>query len=96
MTDAEIMRDALGQPTIARAFLTSVAGHPDRTAVREFGTGRSLTYGEWRARSRAVAGGLARLGVRRGDRVALLMTNRLEFHVVDMGVVLLGAAPFSL
>ena len=24
------------------------------------------------------------------------MTNRLEFHVVDMGAVLLGAAPFSL
>ena len=64
--------------------------------MREFGTGRSMTYDEWLERSGAVAGGLAKLGVERGDRVALMLTNRLEFHVVDMGAVLLGAAPFSL
>ncbi|HEX4249317.1 MAG TPA: AMP-binding protein, partial [Pseudonocardia sp.] len=36
------------------------------------------------------------LGVRRGDRVALLMGTRMEFHVVDMGALLLGAVPVSL
>ena len=90
------MKEILEQPTIARAFLRSVELNGEREAVREFGTGRSMTYGEWLERSGAVAGGLAKLGVARGDRVALLMTNRLEFHVVDMGAVLLGAAPFSL
>jgi long-subunit acyl-CoA synthetase (AMP-forming) len=90
------MKEILEQPTIARAFLRSVALNHEREAVREFGTGRSLTYGQWRERSRAVAGGLAGMGVKRGDRVALMLTNRLEFHIVDMGAVLLGAAPFSL
>jgi long-subunit acyl-CoA synthetase (AMP-forming) len=90
------MKDILEQPTIARAFLRSVELNTEREAVREFGTDRSLSYREWRSRSAAVAGGLARLGVKRGDRVALMLTHRLEFHVVDMGAVLLGAAPFSL
>ena len=65
-------------------------------ALREFGSERSLTLGEWAARARLVAGGLEALGVGHGDRVALLLTTRLEFHVVDMGAVLLGAVPFSL
>jgi long-subunit acyl-CoA synthetase (AMP-forming) len=90
------MNEVLAQPTIARAFLRSVEDNRDRVAVHEFGTGRALTYGEWLERSAAVAGGLARRGVGRGDRVALLTTNSLDFFVVDMGAVLLGAAPFSL
>jgi long-chain acyl-CoA synthetase len=90
------MSAILEQPTIARAFLRSATEHADRVAVREFDTGREITYGEWLERSGAVAGGLAKLGVKRGDRVALLLTNRLEFQIVDMGAVLLGAAPFSL
>jgi long-chain acyl-CoA synthetase len=96
MDAAAVTQDVLEQPTLARAFLRSATAHSERPAVTEFGTGRSLTYGEWLARSRAVAGGLAELGVRRGDRIALLLTNRLEFHIVDMGAVLLGAASFSL
>src|SRR5215216_1418912 len=92
----EVMRDALAQPTIARAFLRSATGNRDRVVgVREFGSGRELTYGQWLDRAGAVAGGLQQLGVGRGDRVALLMANRLEFFVVDMGAVLAGAAPFS-
>jgi long-subunit acyl-CoA synthetase (AMP-forming) len=93
---AAVTREVLAQPTLARAFLRSASANADRPAVTEFGTDRSMTYGEWLARARAVAGGLSQLGVKRGERVALLLTNRLEFHVVDMGAVLLGAASFSL
>jgi long-subunit acyl-CoA synthetase (AMP-forming) len=71
------MREALAQPTIARAFPTSAIGNGDRVAVREFGSDRTLTYNEWLNRARAVAGGLEQLGVRRGDRVALWLTNKL-------------------
>jgi fatty-acyl-CoA synthase len=63
--------------------------HPDREAVVG-ATGR-LTYGQWRARARELARGLHRLGVRRGDKVALLMPNRTEWLVVDFAVTLLGA-----
>ncbi len=63
--------------------------YPDREAV--VGAGDRLTYREWRARARDLAKGLLRLGVRRGDTVALLMPNRPEWLVVDFAVALLGA-----
>jgi len=71
-------------------LLDEMAGrYPDREAV--VGAGDRLTYREWRARARDLAKGLLRLGVRRGDTVALLMPNRPEWLVVDFAVALLGA-----
>ncbi|MER8105363.1 AMP-binding protein, partial [Kitasatospora sp. NPDC094016] len=49
--------------------------HPDREALLVPGGG-SLTYGRWRDRAVRAAHGLARAGVRPGDRVALLLDNR--------------------
>jgi long-chain acyl-CoA synthetase len=43
------------------------------------------------ARVRAVALGLSALGVRRGDRVALLSENRPDWSVVDLAILSLGA-----
>lgn len=86
----------LAEPTVAAAFLRTAETNEHRVALREFGSADTLTYGDWRQRARAVAGGLSRLGVTRGDRVALLLSNRLEFHIVDVGAMLLGAASFSL
>ncbi|MGH9901958.1 MAG: AMP-binding protein, partial [Pyrinomonadaceae bacterium] len=42
-------------------------------------------------RIRAVAMGLAELGVKKGDRVALLSENRPEWSIVDLAVLSLGA-----
>src|SRR5262249_8611112 len=44
----------------------------------------------------AIAGGLAKLGVRRGECVAIMLTNRPEFHLVDLAAATLGAVPFSI
>jgi fatty-acyl-CoA synthase len=63
--------------------------HPDREAV--VGGAARLTYGQLRARVRDLARGLRGLGVGRGDKVALLMSNRPEWVLVDLAVVLLGA-----
>src|SRR5439155_17205653 len=41
-------------------------------------------------------GGLKGLGVRRGDRVVMMLRNRLEFHVADLGALLVGATPISI
>src|SRR4051812_14487031 len=43
------------------------------------------------ARVRAVALGLSSLGVRKGDRVALLSENRPDWSVVDIAILSLGA-----
>jgi len=64
-----------------------------RDPAREFivAGAERLSYGETRARARQLAKGLLRLGVRRGDKVALLMSNRPEWLLVDFAVTMLGA-----
>ena len=42
-----------------------------------------------------IAEGLHSLGLRRGDTLALLLTNRVEFHLLDAAAIHLGAVPFS-
>jgi long-subunit acyl-CoA synthetase (AMP-forming) len=87
---------ALAQPSLSAAFLAQAATSPGRVALRAFGSPRRLTMSEWSARATAVAGGLVRLGVRPGDRVALLLRTCMEFHIADMGAMLAGSVPFSL
>jgi fatty-acyl-CoA synthase len=64
-----------------------------RQPPREFivGAEARLTYAETRTRVRRLAKGLYGLGVRRGEKVALLMNNRTEWLLVDFAVTLLGA-----
>ena len=64
-----------------------------RDPARELivGAQERLAYAETRARVRRLAKGLHRLGVRRGEKVALLMNNRVEWLLVDFAVTLLGA-----
>src|SRR3954470_1112704 len=81
--------------TIAEAFRLTVADHPDRVAVRTKDDDVSLTWSALRDRVDAFAGGLASLGVRRGDTVALMIGNRPEFHLADLAAMTLGAVPFS-
>jgi fatty-acyl-CoA synthase len=63
--------------------------YPEREAVVA-GNDR-LTYRALRTEARRVAKGLHRLGVRRGDRVALLAGNRVEWLLTDFAVATLGA-----
>jgi acyl-CoA synthetase (AMP-forming)/AMP-acid ligase II len=49
------------------------------------------TYRAFHARSNQVARALARLGVGRGDRVAVLAPNRVEYPILYFAVVKLGA-----
>ena len=87
---------ATGAATISEAFRITASEYPDRVAVRTKDDEVSLTWSELRARVDALAGGLARLGVKRGDKVALMMLNRPEFHIADLAVMTLGATPFSI
>src|SRR5258708_7337812 len=63
---------------------------PDRPAVRC--ADRQLTWGELNRRSNEIAAGLVKAGVRKGDRVGILMRNRIEFVEVLYGVLKTGAA----
>jgi long-chain acyl-CoA synthetase len=81
--------------TLTEALRRNAAEHPDLVAVRMPDDSVSLTWSELLGRVDALAGGLAGLGVARGDCVAIMLTNRPEFHVADLAAVTLGATPFS-
>jgi long-chain acyl-CoA synthetase len=89
-------RDAVGAATIAEAFRITSANRTDEVAVRTKGDEVSWTWGELRDRVDALAGGLAALGLQRGETVALLLTNRPEFHLCDLSAMTAGATPFSI
>jgi long-chain acyl-CoA synthetase len=63
--------------------------HPATPAV--LFKGATLTYGELEALSDACAAALADLGVRRGDRIALLLPNCPQFLIVEIAAWKLGA-----
>ena len=66
--------------------------HPERPALRIVGDdAASLTYGELKARSGQVANWLRGLGVRRGDRVLLMLGNVAPLWEVILAAMKLGA-----
>jgi long-subunit acyl-CoA synthetase (AMP-forming) len=90
-----VQHASLAAETVCGAFQISAAGRPDQVALRAFGGGLELTFADFAARVRALAEGLYSLGVRRGDTVALMLTNRPEFSIADVAAMHLGAASFS-
>jgi long-chain acyl-CoA synthetase len=82
--------------TITQALEHTVSRVPDRVAVRTKGDDEVVTWAQLRDRADALAAGLQRLGVGKGDSVALMLGNRPEFHVADLAVMTLGATPFSI
>ena len=59
------------------------ASNPSNTAV--LFKGARVSYGQLEAESRAFAAALSALGVRKGDRVALLLPNCPQFLVAEFG-----------
>src|SRR5437764_1228163 len=87
---------AVDAPTVTEALRRTVASHPEIVAVRTPDDAVSLTWAELLERVDALAGGLAKLGLSRGDTLAIMLTNRPEFHIVDLAAATLGATPFSI
>ena len=91
-----VYRGAVHATTMVEAFETTCAALGDRIAIRTKGDEQTLTWAQWRQQARDLAGGLHRLGLERGQTLAIMLSNRPEFHVVDVAAVMLGAAPFSI
>ena len=82
--------------TLAEAFRITAADRDGEVAIRTKEDAFTITWGELRERVDAVAGGLAELGLRRGETLALMLSNRPEFHLCDLAAMMLGATPFSI
>jgi long-chain acyl-CoA synthetase len=87
---------AVDAPTLTEALRRTAAKHPEIVAVRAVDDSVSITWSELLRRVEAVAGGLAKLGLGRGETVAIMLGNRPEFHIVDLAATMLGATPFSI
>src|SRR5215468_298525 len=85
-----------GPATLCQAFQGTAARYPQQVALRTPGGAVTLTWQQYAGRVREIAAGLAGLGVGHGNTVALMMTNRPEFHLVDTAAFHLGAVPFSI
>ena len=73
------------------------AQDPKPALMHKVGGGyQSISYSELADLVRRFAAGLTALGVRRGDRIALVSENRPEYVVADMGMVRIGAVNVSL
>ena len=67
------------------------AQRPTKQAVRDLGTGRSFSYADLDRRADAMAAYLVSLGIGRGDRVALLAHNGVEFFDIQFACARTGA-----
>ncbi|GIW41773.1 MAG: putative fatty-acid-CoA ligase FadD [Candidatus Binatia bacterium] len=83
-------------PTFAEGFRLAVSKYGDRPALESADGSVRYTWRELERKVDRLAGGLAALGVKKGDTVALLLDNRPEFHLCDLAAVTLGAVPFSI
>ncbi|MGK2936401.1 MAG: AMP-dependent synthetase/ligase [Solirubrobacteraceae bacterium] len=82
--------------TFAEAFMDTADRRADDVALRTKDDEVSITWEQWRDRSSAIAAGLHQLGLERGQCVGILLGNRPEFHLVDIGVLFAGGTPFSI
>ena len=82
--------------TVCSVFQATAGEHPDGVALRTKDGETEISWREYGDEVRRIAAGLHALGLRRGDTLALMVTNRPEFHLVDAAAMHLGALPFSM
>ncbi|HMG96519.1 MAG TPA: long-chain fatty acid--CoA ligase [Gemmatimonadaceae bacterium] len=78
--------------TLTRLFFDAVSkfNRPDALQVKVAGAYKPISHAEVADRVRHAARGLASLGVRRGDRVAILSENRPEWAIADFACLTAG------
>ena len=78
--------------TLTKLFFDSVSkfNRPDALQVKVAGAYKPISHSEVAERVRHAARGLSSLGVRRGDRVAILSENRPEWAIADFACLTAG------
>jgi len=82
--------------TLCTAFAETVARVPDRIALRSLHGEREITWAQYASEVAALAATLTDMGVQPGQSVALMMSNRIDFHLLDTAIMHVGAVPVSI
>lgn len=79
--------------TIIDLLQNSAQKYPDNPYIFEKRTGRyeALTYKETREEAYKVAAGLLAMGIRKGDRIALISESRTDWIISELGILHAGA-----
>jgi long-chain acyl-CoA synthetase len=85
----------LAASTLCEAFQMTSAANPERVALRTKGGEREYTWADYAQKVRALSEGFVSLGLRPGDTLGVMLTNRPEFHFADTAAMHVGATPFS-
>ncbi len=86
--------EGLNHPNVLGMFAARAKRTPDLPALRfkRHGIWRALTWRDWQRAGEALAAGfIARLGVQRGTRIALMAPTRVEWALCDLGIAMAGA-----
>jgi len=83
--------DSIDFPEIAlqELLIRTANDHPNQLAVDYFGT--EITYKELNLFSDQFAAGLVKLGIKKGDRIALFLPNIPQFIIGYFGILKVGA-----
>jgi long-chain acyl-CoA synthetase len=98
MTSAE-MAELISGRTLVDVIADTVSQQGDAPALhskKPDGGWSTLSWNEYIRSACSVAAGLRGLGIRRGDRVAMLLRNRVECNIMDTAGILLGATMTSI
>ena len=99
MTSSADLHDLIKGQNLPKRFLANLAARPETPVVKwksPDGSWESQTLAEVADHAARLTTGLKKLGVKRGDRVVLMMANRQEFHALDLAVLFCGATPVSI
>ncbi|WP_425489833.1 AMP-binding protein [Nocardioides ungokensis] len=85
------LEPVLLEETIGANFERTVAAHPDREALVEVASGRRWTWAELDRDVDALAVGLIRAGIGKGDRVGIWSPNCAEWTITQYATAKIGA-----
>ena len=99
MTTSQELLDRIDGQNLNTRFLANLERNADIEVLRwkdADGEWRTSTMSQLADDTARLVTGLRSLGVGPGDAVVLMLTNRPEFHALDLAVLFLGATPVSI
>lgn len=79
----------INEDTLIDMFLKAATDYPDNKAVTCMG--KTLTFTELKNKAEAVAQSLLIMGVKKGDRIAIILPNSIQYPVIILATLYLGA-----